>query len=175
LSNQAVDVVPLTALNHNDVVLETHTKEVVKKVVVSNDQNYAVAEDRTYYEATNADPEDDYDTTKTGQSKTGNFSKPVNVYNTFNEFQQQDEYDHLGDQKKPPRVTENEYNTTQGATAQAIDDDTYSHLNEGPKTTAHPDNVYGMPRADDDYDHMPPVGGTKATLVEDDYSRNSKM
>jgi len=159
LSNQAVDVVPLTALNHNDVVLETHTKEVVKKdkVLVSNDQNYALAEDPTYSEATNAYPEDDYDTTKTGQSKTGNSSKPVNVYNTFNEFQQQDDYDHLGDQKKRPRVTENVYNTAQGAMAPSVDDDTYNHLNQGPKTTPRPDNVYGMPRTDNDYDRMPSV------------------
>ena len=159
MSNQAVDVVPLTALNHNDVVLETHTKEVVKKdkVLVSNDQNYALAEDPTYSEATNAYPEDDYDTTKTGQSKTGNSSKPVNVYNTFNEFQQQDDYDHLGDQKKRPRVTENVYNTAQGAMAPSVDDDTYNHLNQGPKTTPRPDNVYGMPRTDNDYDRMPSV------------------
>ena len=172
LSNQAVDgsEIPLTALNHNDVVLEKQTKEVVNKDkrLVGNDQNYAVAEDPTYYEANNAYPVDDYDTTKTGQSKTGNSSKPVDIYNTFNEFQQQDDYDHLGDHKKPPRFTENEYNTTHGAFAQAIDDDTYNHLKKGPKTTAYTDNVYGMPRVEDDYDRMPPVGGTKATIFEAD-------
>ena len=125
----------------NYFILETHTKEVggTDKDLVNNDQNYALPQEPTYYEATNAGLEDDYDTTEQGQFKKGNACKPVNIYNTFNNFQQQDDYDHLGDQKKRPRVTENEYNTTQEATAQAIDDDTYNHLNEGPKTTAHPE------------------------------------
>ena len=157
-SVDSTEVAP-TALNHSYFVLEKHTKEVgdKDKDQANTDYPYATPEDRTYYEATNADLEDDYDTTEQGQSTRGNRSKPINVYNTFNDFKQQDDYDHLGDQTKPLRVTENEYNTTQGAMAPADDDDTYNHLNQGPKTTPRPDNVYGIPRTDDDYDRMPPV------------------
>ena len=122
--------------------------------------HYAFAQDPTYSEATDGVTDDYYDTT--GQGRPGR-AKPVNVYNTFKDFQQHDDYDHLGDKKKPSQIMENEYNTTQAAMSSTTEDDTYNHLNQGPQTTPRPDNVYGMPRTDDDYDRMPPVNGTKTT------------
>jgi len=150
--------------NHNYFVLEKHVKEVDKndKLQESNG-HYALAQDPTYYEVTNGEPEDDYDTTDQCQLGRGKPTQPGNVYNTVKDFQQQDDYDHISDQKQPLRVPENEYNTTQDVMTSDINDDTYNHLNERPKTTPRPDNVYGMPRVDNDYDSMPPVSGTNGT------------
>jgi len=142
---------PLGVDNHNYFVLENHVKETDDKTKLraNNDQDhYALAQDPTYYETTNANPEDDYDTN--GQGETGR-SKPKqigNVYNTFNDFNHHEDYDHIGDHKKTARVAaENEYSTTEAAMTQPIDDDTYNQMNQGPKTVARPDNVYGMPNA----------------------------
>jgi len=106
--------------------------------------HYAIPQGRTNYKATTADQDDDYDLTEQGQAAKGNPTNQANDYNTFRDFHQ-DNYDHLGDQKKPPRVTENEYNTTQSSQTQV-------HV-----TTVRPDNVYGMTRVDNDYERMPPV------------------
>jgi len=170
----------LDAETHNYFVLEKHVREIddTDKLQASNvHDHYALAQD---YEVTNGQPEDDYDTTDEGQIGIGKPTQPGNVYNTFKDFQQQDDYDHISDQKNHPRVTENEYSTTQGAMVPAVDDDTYNHLNERPKTTARPDNVYGMPRVDNDYDSMPPVSGTCTHNTDDikggdEYSKISKF
>ena len=141
---------------------------------------YATPVESNYYEATDIkkDQQGVYDTAgKATNNVEGDETQhnASNVYNTFKDFQQQDDYDHLGDHKKKSlRVTDNDYSTTQAVMSPATDDDTYNHLNEGPKIAASPDNVYGMTRAEDDYETMPPVSGTKpkATVSEtgDDYS-----
>jgi len=141
------------AVNHNYFVLEKHVKETdySDKLQASNDHDhYTLAQDPTFYEVTNGETEDDYDTTDQGQAGRGKSSQSGNVYNTFNDFKHHDDYDHLGDHKKHPRFTANEYSTTEAAMTQPIDDDTYNHLNQGPHTAARPDNVYGMPRASND-------------------------
>jgi len=166
-TNQLPDDAQLTTpLNHNYFVLEKHSKESgdnANRQVVDDQEHYALPKDPTYSEATCAEPDDEYDTTDQTKRRVGTPGKPGNVYNTFNDFQQQDDYDHLGYHKKPTRITENEYNTTQGAMATAIHEDTYNHLNKATNTATRPDNVYGMPRVDNDYDKMPPVGATHDT------------
>jgi len=76
---------------------------------------------------------------------TGNPMSPPsgNVYNTFKEFQQeQEDYDHLGDHhKRPSHVTDNVYSTTQNVMTIPAKDDTYHHLGKHPGATSHPDNV----------------------------------
>ena len=168
-------------MNHTYLVLERHTKESdcnVKRQLENEQGLYALPTDSTY-EDTNAEQEDDYYTTAQRKSPAVKPGKPGNVYNTFNDFQQPDDYDHLGDHKKKPRRgTDNDYSTTQAAMSPATKDDTYNHLNEGSKTVARPDNVYGMPRVDNNYDKMPPVSGTYDTdaLKEGDaYSKIGKF
>jgi len=155
-------------VNHNYVVLEKHKNTTEH----DNDEQKQIEDDQDHYHLPNDSPcdnaayvkqDDDYDTTDQSKRHADKPGKPGNVYNTFNDFQQHDDYNHLGDHKKLPRVRENEYNTTKGAMAPAIDGDTYNYLNEGPKTTLRPDNVLGMSRVDDDYNRMPPVCGTKTT------------
>ena len=168
----------LDAETHNYFVLEKHVREIDDndKLQASNvHDHYALAQD---YEVTNGQPEDDYDTTDEGQIGIGKPTQPGNVYNTFKDLNQQDDYDHIGDHNKPIRVTENEYNTAQNVMTSDIDDGTYNHLNERPKTTPRPDNVYGMPRVDNDYDSMPPVSGTHGTdgpKGGDEYSKIGKI
>jgi len=144
-----------TALNHTYFVLEKHTKESdinVKHQLDNKQENYALPK-YSAYEAIYAEKEDDYHTTVQSKSPAVTPGKPGNVYNTFNDFQQPDDYDYLGDHKKKvPRVTDNDYSTTQAVMSPATDDDTYNHLNEEPKTSARPDNVYGMTRVNNDYD-----------------------
>jgi len=156
----------LETAKHNYFVLENHTKanEDDDQHLANNDQaHYAFAQDPTYNEATDGVTDDYYDTT--GQGRPGR-AKPVNVYNTFKDFQQHDDYDHIGDKKNTSQIMENDYNTTQAAMSSTTEDDTYNHLNQGPLTSVLPDNVYGMPRAGDDYDRMPPVSGTTAGVKE---------
>lgn len=134
--------------NHNYFVLGKRVQETddATQLQANNDlEHYALAQDPTYYETTNADTEYDYDTTEQSQAGGGKPKQPVNVYNTFNDFQHHEDYDHLGDHKKPARVVENEYNTAEAAMTRPVDDDTYNHLNSGKQTAARPDNVYGMP------------------------------
>jgi len=135
--------------------LEKHTKESdcnVKRQLENEQSLNALPNDSTY-EETYAEQEDDYYTKVQRKSPAVKPGKPGNVYNTFHDFQQHDDYDHLGDlKKKQPMATDNDYSTTQAVMSPATDDDTYNHLNEGQKTAAHPDNVYGMPRSDNDYD-----------------------
>ena len=143
----------LEADNHDYFVLEKHVKETDdnNKLQANDDQeHYALPQDPTYYEATNKDLDDDYDTAEHGQPGRHKPSPSGNVYNTFNDFQHQEDYDHIGDHSKRVRATENEYNTTQTALVPAVDDDTYNHMNPGPKTAARPDNVYGMPRVNNE-------------------------
>ena len=178
LSDQPIDGAQFTntSLNHNYFILEQHTKENddnAKHQLENDQEHYALPKDSTY-EATYTEKEDDYDTTDQGKHSAVKVCKPRNVYNTFNDFKEHDEYDHIGDKTKPPRVTENEYNTTQAAMSTAIDDDTYNHLSDGQKPATCPDNVYGMPRVDNDYDQMPPVGSAKPTpgiQGDDNYSK----
>jgi len=166
--------------NHNYFVLEKHVKEIDdngKPQQSNGHEHYALAQYPTYYEVAIGES-DDYDTTDQVQIGGGKPSPPSNVYNTFKDFQQQDDYDHIGDHKKPPRIPENEYNTTQGAMALVTDDDTYNHLNEGTKTTPRPDNVYGTARGDNDYDKIPPVSGTHITHGiegDNDYTKIAKI
>ena len=166
-TNQLPDDAQLTTpLNHNYFVLEQHSKECgdnANRQVVDDQEHYALPKDPTYSEATNTEAEDEYDTTDQTKRRADYPDKPGNVYNTFNDFQQQDDYDHLSDQNNPPHVTENENNTTQGAMATAIHKDTSNHLNKAANTAARPDNVYGMPRVHNDDDRMRPVSGTHDT------------
>jgi len=152
-------------LNHNYFVLEKHIKETddnIERPIGHEQEHYALPNDPQYSEATHAEQEDDYDTTDQSKSRAVKPGNPGNVYNTFNDFQQQDDYDHLDNRKKPIRVIENEYNTTQVAMVPAIGDGTYNHLNQRPKTSPRPDNIYGMPCVDKDYDRMPHVSETNA-------------
>jgi len=152
-------------LNHDYFVLKKHPKETddnVKRQTDHEQKHYALPNDPQYSEATHAEQEDDYDTTDQNKSRAVKPGNPGNVYNTFNDFQQQDDYDHLDNHKKLIRVNENEYSTTHAALAPAIEDDTYNHLNQRPTTTPRPDNIYGMPRVDKDYDRMSHVRETNA-------------
>jgi len=136
--------------NHNYFVLEKHVNKTDDdtQLQVNNVQDhYALAQDQTYYETTTADLDDDYDTTEQSQAGRGKSRQPVNVYNTFNDFKHQEDYDHIGDHKKHGHVTENEYSTTEVAMTQPNDDDTYNHLNQGQQMDTRTDNVYGMPHA----------------------------
>ena len=168
------------AINHNCFVLEKHIKEIddnLQRQGENEQEHYASPNDSTY-EATYAEQENSYDTTDQSKSRAVKPGNPGNVYNTFNDFQQQDDYDHLDNHKKPIRVNENEYSTTQAALAPAIEDDTYNHLNQRPTTTPRPDNIYGMPRVDKDYDRMSHVRETNAwDILKGDvsYSRIGKL
>jgi len=142
-------------VNHADFVLEKHTNESDCNVnrQLENEQGLNALPNDSTYEDTYVNQDDDYYTKVQRKSPTVTSGKPGNVYNTFNDFQHPDEYDHLGDYKKKPcRITDNDYSTTQAAMSPATDDDTYNHLNAEPTKTARPDNVYGMPRSDNDYD-----------------------
>ena len=142
------------AINHNYFVLEKHIKEIddnLQRQGENEQEHYASPNDSTYV-ATYVEQENSYDTTDQSKSPAVKPGKPGNVYNTFNDFQQHDDYDHLSEhKKKQPMATDNDYSTTQAAMAPATDDDTYNHLNQGLKTTPRPDNVYGMPMVDNDY------------------------
>jgi len=190
------------AVNHNNIVIEehemTHTNTIIQtsphysepidfksppeepSATGNETVYYATPVESNYYEATDLkkDQQGVYDTAgKATDNVEGDATQhnASNVYNTFKDFQQQDDYDHLGDHKKKSlRVTDNDYSTTQAVISPATDDDTYNHLNEGPKIAASPDNVYGMTRAEDDYERMPHVSRTqpKTTVSDtgDDYS-----
>ena len=163
----------MTGANHNYVVLEKHERDPVKipTGTKSNDIPY-------YSSPLNVDNYEDADDVRetsfgtddaTNEHVTGKPMSPPsgNVYNTFKEFQQQQEdYDHLGDHnKRPPQVTDNVYSTTQNVMTIPARDDTYHHLGQLPGATSKPDNMYGMPRVDDDYDRMSPVSGTQASVT----------
>ena len=169
-------------MNHTYFVLEKHTKKESDNNEIrqfGNEQGLYGLSNNSSYEDTNVIQDDDYDTTVQRKCPALHPGKPGNVYNTFNDFQQQDDYDHLADhKKKQPKATDNEYSTTQAVMSPATDDDTYNHLHQGPKTTAGPDNLYGMPRVDDHYDRMPTVSGTKTTYDitgDDAYSKIGKF
>jgi len=163
----------MTGANHNYFVLEKHESDT------SNNRTEAENNENPYYSSPhNVDKYEDPDAVREtrfgtvdakNEHATGKPMSPPsgNVYNTFKEFQQQQEdYDHLGDHnKRPPQVTDNVYSTTQNVMTIPAKDDTYHHLGQIPGATSHPDNVYGMPRVNDNYDRMPPVSGTQTSAT----------
>jgi len=155
--------------NENYFVLEKHTKEVhhCDSQQFNNDQDdCALPLDPTEYKAINTNQDDDYSTTEQSKDGRGKHTQPSNIYNTFNDFKKDDNYDHIGDRKKYCRNTDNEYNATRAIMSPPIDVDTYNHLDEEPNTVARPDNVYGMTRASVEKNYA-----TREDLAnDDDYS-----
>ena len=125
--------------NANYFVLEKHTKEVhhCGSQQFNNDQDdCALHLDPTEYKAISTHQDDDYSTTEQSQSGRVKPSQPSNNYNTINNFNKDDNYDHIGDRKKYCRNTDNEYNATRAIMSPPIDVDTYNHLDEEPNTAA---------------------------------------
>jgi len=163
----------MTGASHNYFLLEKHERDTanIPIVTVSNENPYYSSplivdnyEDPDAVRETNfgtADVKNERVTGKPMSSPSGN------VYNTFKQFQQQQEdYDHLSDHhRKPPQVTDNVYSTTHNVMTIPAIDDTYHHLGQFPGATSRPDNVYGMPRVDDNYDRMPHVNRTQASAT----------
>jgi len=163
----------MTGATHNYFVLERHERDTANTPTgTENTENpyYSSPLIVDNYEDPDAVRETSFGTVDgKNEHVTGNPKSPPsgNVYNTFKQFQQQQEdYDHLGDHyKRPPQVTDNVYTTTQNAKTISAMDDTYNHLGQLQGATSHPDNVYGTPRVNDDYDRMPPASGTQASAT----------
>jgi len=143
----------MTGANQNYFVLEKHERDTANnRTVAENNENpyYSSPLNVDKYEDPDAVRETSFGTVDAkNEHVTGKPMSPPsgNVYNTFKEFQQQEDYDHLGDHnKRPPQVTDNVYSTTQNVMTIPAKDDTYHHLGQLPVATSHTDNVYGMPR-----------------------------
>jgi len=153
----------MTGPTRNFFVPEKHERDIAKTPTVTENKDnpyYSSPHIVDNYEDPHAVRETSFGTADaTIEHVTG---KPMslpsgNVYNTFKQFQQeQEDYDHLGDHnKRPPQVTDNVYSTTQNVMTIPAKDDTYHHLGQLPRAKSPPDNVYGMPRVNDDNDRMP--------------------
>jgi len=148
--------------NHNYFVLEKHEKTTT----VSNDnksnrngyENPPTLHNMAVDEITGRQQENYYDISdhkRDNENKGTTNNGATHVYNTFNDFKD-DDYDHLEDHVKIPRALESDYNTTDDFVTPACEN-TYDHINKKPKASTSTDNVYGMPPIDNDYDRVPSV------------------
>jgi len=149
----------MTGATHNYFVLEKHERDT-GNIPTGTENN----ENPYYSSPLIADIYEDADAVRETSFGTTESSARGNVYNSFKQFQQQqDEYDHLDDHKKRlPPVTDNAYGTTQNVMTIPAKDDTYHHLGQFSGATSRPDSVYGMPRVND-YDYA--VSGTQASAT----------
>jgi len=134
--------------NHNYFVLERH--ENLAKLQTLTVDKISGTQQENYYDTSDLRSDNaDNGTTHTGST---------HVYNTFNDFKD-DEYDHLEKHAKIPRALESDYNTTDDLVTPSCEN-TYDHIHQKPKANTSTDNVYGMPRVDNDYDRVSSVNAS---------------
>ena len=151
--------------NHDYYVLKKHEQTTT----VSNDiksirngfETLATLQNLAVDKVSGTQQENHYDisdhTRDNSDKRTANTGS-THVYNTFNDFKD-DDYDHLEDHDKIPRALESDYNTTDECVNPACEN-TYDHINQKPKVSKSTDNVYGMPRVDNDYDRVSSVNAS---------------